>query len=336
MTNGWSWPGNEATTRAVRAEFTLLDDGLAILEDGRTADQSTVVGFATVTEVETFEGSAPDTTQLIITSGDDDRLQVELPTAIAEEVLARRAKHVPGTSIVSVPDALPLEAAPAARVVMGSTAVAATAVLVPDHVDQAVSDAAGRSRTPAPVAEPTTRRVGRRTRVVLVAAGVIAGLSIGVAVYELYERGSRWEARAVAAEAKAADLGVRLDVTRSTLATTEANLTATRKDLDGAKATLADAQTKVADQDRRLTELSNEKAQVQDQRNLAANAVALGKQAASDMLACRSDMAATSVEILNQVGTSYPNFDYVNVLSSRMSSSCATADSSVDAFIAAS
>ena len=54
------------------------------------------------------------------------------------------------------------------------------------------------------------------------------------------------------------------------------------------------------------------------------------------MLACRSDMAATSVEILNQVGTSYPNFDYVNVLSSRMSSSCATADSSVDAFIAAS
>ena len=332
MTNGWSWPGDEATTRAVRAEFTLLDDGLAILEDGHAEEECTVVGFETVAAVESFEGSAPEMTQLIITSGDGSRLQVELPTAIAEEVLARRVGHGPGTSVVSVPDALPQVDAP----VIASTALAASAVLVPDHVDQAVTAAAARPRPPAPVAEPTTHRIGRRTRIGLVAAGVLAGLAIGVAVYELYERGSRWEDRAVAAEAKAADLGIRLDVTRSTLATTEANLANTRKDLDGAKASLVDAQTKVTDQDRRLTELSNEKAQVQDQRNLASNAVALGKQAATDMLACRSDMAAASVEILNQVGTSYPSFDYVNVLTSRMSSSCATADSSVDAFIAAS
>ena len=129
----------------------------------------------------------------------------------------------------------------------------------------------------------------------MAAAVAIVALSIGL--FSAVRNGRGWKSRATAAEHKAAGL-------TNDLATTRANLGKQTEQND----TL----------NRRITELTNEKAQVQDERNAAQEAAKLGMQAISDVNDCYSDL-------LDQIGSTYVYTP----------ASCDAAERSVSAFAAA-
>ena len=86
--------------------------------------------------------------------------------------------------------------------------------------------------------------------------------------------------------------------------------------------------------DLRISELTNEKAQVQDERNVAQEVSRLGGVAASQMLDCR-DRLLDAMSSLVGGSSYYPNYSGMSARLDAAVPICQQANSSIDAFIGA-
>lgn len=129
----------------------------------------------------------------------------------------------------------------------------------------------------APVGAPAP--AGRRKRLVLraLAVLVVAGL-LGAAV-GLFAQSRAQRDRAELAESELVSTRAQLDEATANLERTQGELTSRQAALDAANAANGDLTT-------RVSELGNEKAQVQDERNAAQELGRLGADAAAQMTSC--------------------------------------------------
>jgi Tfp pilus assembly protein PilX len=168
--------------------------------------------------------------------------------------------------------------------------------------------------TPGAESHSSRRTRSGRLLVLVLVIGLLALAAVSVL---LHQRGTGWQERALAAEASVAEL-------RADLGRTQEELTATRGLLDTANA-------RVAELERRTTELTNEKGQIQDERNRWMQVSQLGAQSVDALQQCMSDIS-TAMDGLFDDGTSYAAY---SVMLSRARASCSAAGNKVDEFAGA-
>jgi len=153
----------------------------------------------------------------------------------------------------------------------------APAVMAPiTHVAPAVGVAPAAGVAPGHSA-PTRNRKRLLAQILAVASVLALVITSAVLLAQLNEQ----RQRADAAEATLAS-------TRSQLALAQKALDETQKDLASRDAELAKSVAENTDLTTRVSELGNEKAKVQDERNAAEEVSRLGARAASGMLDCRN------------------------------------------------
>lgn len=243
--------------------------------------------------------------------------EAAIPVAFVADLCARlaRASAVrppsPAASAPPPPPGVPGRAAPP----MVGGQVASHPAAPATHVQAQGPPSAGAVAppvAPAHQAEPAT--VGRgRVLIAVVGATVVVALLAGIGI--LWQRASQERERAEAAERSLAELTEQLRSTQSELATTTERL--------------ATADGEVEDLTLRVSELSNEKAQVQDERNAAQELNRLGADAASRMLDCRDQVLLALDYVLDEYYLSASD-----VLESAVPI-CNAADDAVAAFSAA-
>ncbi len=175
------------------------------------------------------------------------------------------------------------------------------------------------------VGAPSKRIRPRTVLGVLAAVLLCAFLAAQIFVF----RGNAQEQaeRATRAEESLASTSATLDKTEASLTTSESALTST-------KGLLATETTRAQALDLRISELTNEKAQVQDERNVAQEVSRLGGIAASQMLDCR-DRLLGAMSALVGGSSYYPNYSGMSARLDAAVPICQEANSSIDAFIGA-
>ncbi len=171
-----------------------------------------------------------------------------------------------------------------------------------------------------------TKRIRPRTVLGVLAAVLLC--SFLVAQIFVFRGNAQEQAeRATRAEKSLASTSATLDKTESDLTTSESALTST-------KGLLATETTRAQALDLRISELTNEKAQVQDERNVAQEVSRLGGIAASQMLDCR-DRLLDAMSALVGGSSYYPNYSGMSARLDAAVPICQEANSSIDAFIGA-
>lgn len=173
---------------------------------------------------------------------------------------------------------------------------------------------------PAPVGTSAPadhrKRLVPRVLAVLVVAGLL-GATVG-----LFAQSRAQRDRAELAESELVATRGRLDETTATLERTQGELTSKQTALDAANAANGDLTT-------RVSELGNEKAQVQDERNAAQELGRLGADAAAQMTSC----ADLLVDIIGYVLEEF--YATASIALDTATPVCQSASSAVGAFQAA-
>jgi len=171
-----------------------------------------------------------------------------------------------------------------------------------------------------------TKRIRPRTVLGVAAAVLLCGFLVAQ-IFVFRGNAQEQAERATRAEKSLASTSATLDKTESALTTSESSLTST-------KGLLATETTRAQALDLRISELTNEKAQVQDERNVAQEVSRLGGIAASQMLDCR-DRLLDAMSALLGGSSYYPNYSGMSARLDAAVPICQEANSSIDAFIGA-
>jgi len=177
--------------------------------------------------------------------------------------------------------------------------------------------------TPVPPASGgPTAHGGRRKRRALQVLAVLAAAGVLGVVAGLFAQSRSQRDRAERAESELAAAQLQLDETAATLERTQQELATKQAALDAANAANGDLTT-------RVSELGNEKAQVQDERNAAQELSRLGADAAAQMTSC----ADLLVDIVGYVLEE--SYTTASIALDTATPVCQSASSAVGAFQAA-
>ncbi len=176
------------------------------------------------------------------------------------------------------------------------------------------------------IAGAPTKKIRPRTLLGILAAVALCGFLVAQ-IFVFRGNAQEQADRATRAEKSLVSTSATLDRTKSSLTTSESSLTST-------KGLLATETARAQALDLRISELTNEKAQVQDERNVAQEVSRLGGIAASEMLDCR-DRLLDAMSSLVGGSSYYPNYSGMSARLDAAVPICQQANSSIDAFIGA-
>ena len=238
----------------------------------------------------------------------------------------------------AIPPPVPVHLMPTAQTFVEHAEPAVSAVLATtaDSIEHDPRGTALAVQTPPAVVEHSegnrtivgapTKRIRPRTVLGITAAVLLCGFLVAQ-IFVFRGNAQEQAERATRAEKSLASTSATLDKTESSLTTSESALTST-------KGLLATETAKSQALDLRISELTNEKAQVQDERNVAQEVSRLGGVAASQMLDCR-DRLLDAMSSLVGGSSYYPNYSGMSARLDAAVPICQQANSSIDAFIGA-
>ena len=295
------------------ARFVLHDDWMDLVPAAPSAaDQVPVdrIGLAEITGVDQVgaQDGALGTIEVRRRSG--RAFEAAVPPAFTDLVCAELQRvHSTAQSTDPMPT-------PVATAAVAAPPTAAVPLLEPPVTAPVASAAV------VPVPDDATDRLRSRKRLAtrvfatLAVAGLL-GASVGFFVQSRSQRD-----RAERAESTLAQTQAQLDETTANLERTENEAATTQTELDAANAANGDLTT-------RVSELGNEKAQVQDERNAAQELSRLGADAAAQMTSCADLLVDIISYVLNE------SYLIASSALDRATPVCQSASTAVGAFQAA-